>query len=47
MGLIASLLCAIGMVCLMLGLVLNKASQTGVVAARDPRLLESLQFQNI
>lgn len=46
-GVIASLLCVVGMSCLMLGLVLSKASQTGVVAARDPRLLESLRFHQI
>ncbi len=46
-GILASLLCVLGMVGLMGGLVLMKARQTGVVPARDPRLLESLQFHNI
>jgi hypothetical protein len=46
-GILASLLCAAGMSALMLGLVLSKAGQTGVVPARDPRLLESLQFHQI
>ncbi len=47
MGIIASLLCVGGMVSLMVGLVLYKANQTGVIAARDPRLMESLQFHQI
>lgn len=46
-GVVASLLCVIGMSSLMLGLVFYKASQTGVVAARDPRLLESLRFHQV
>ncbi len=46
-GLLASLLCVIGMTALIFGLVLRIADRTKVVAVRDPRLQESLAFENI
>ncbi|EMI27131.1 MULTISPECIES: hypothetical protein [Rhodopirellula] len=45
-GIIATLVCVIGMVALMLGLMLKLAAGTRVVAVRDPRLGESLAFEN-
>lgn len=46
-GILATLLCLFGMAALMLGLVLRVAGQTRVVAAQDPRLAESIAFENI
>jgi hypothetical protein len=46
-GVLASLLCVGGMVALLLGLILRVAEQTKVVAVRDPRLRESIAFENI
>jgi hypothetical protein len=46
-GVLASLLCVGGMVCLLLGLILRVAEQTKVAAVRDPRLRESIAFENI
>ena len=46
-GILSSLLCAGGMVALMLGLVLRGAEETKVVAVRDPRIGESIAFENI
>jgi hypothetical protein len=46
-GVVASLLCVVGMVALMLGLIVKLAEQYGVVAVRDPRLAESIAFENI
>ena len=46
-GVIASLLCVLGMVALLLGLMLRLAEQTKVIAVRDPRLGESIAFENI
>jgi hypothetical protein len=46
-GIAASLLCAGGMVVLMLGLILRLAQQTRIVAVRDPRLGESIAFENL
>ena len=47
MGVLSSLLCALGMVGLMLGLILMVAGKTKVLAVRDPRLPQSLAFENI
>jgi hypothetical protein len=46
-GIAASLLCVIGMTALLLGLILRVAGGTRVVAVRDPRLAESIAFENI
>ncbi len=46
-GVISSLLCVIGMVALMLGLVIVVGSGTRLIPVRDPRLGESLAFENI
>ena len=47
LGVIASALCVLGMVGLMLGLVLRLAGQTRVAAVRDPRFRESMAFEQI
>ena len=46
-GVLSSLLCVGGMLALMTGLLLLVAQQTKVVAVRDPRLRESIAFENI
>lgn len=46
-GVIASLLCVIGMGALLVGLILRVASGTKLIAVRDPRLQESIAFENI
>jgi hypothetical protein len=46
-GVASSVLCGLGMLALMLGLMLTVAGQTTVVAVRDPRLGESLAFENV
>jgi len=46
-GVIASLLCVLGMVGLMLGLILSVAGKTKIMAVRDPRLPQSLAFENV
>ena len=46
-GVLASILCVIGMATLMVGLILRVAGQTKIVAVRDPRLAESIAFENI
>ena len=46
-GVIACVLCVAGMLSLMTGLVLGLAQQTKVVAVRDPRLGESIAFENV
>ncbi len=46
-GVIASILCVVGMVALMIGLILRVAEQTKIIAVRDPRLAESIAFENI
>jgi hypothetical protein len=46
-GILASLLCLLGMIALMVGLILRVASGARVVPVRDPRLGESLAFENI
>ena len=46
-GIVASLLCVIGMGALLLGLILRVASGTNIVPVRDPRLQESIAFENI
>ena len=46
-GVLASLLCVLGMLALMLGLMLRVAAQGRVVPVRDPRLGESLAFENV
>lgn len=45
-GIIASLLAVVGMIALMLGLILVLAGSSKLVAVRDPRLGESLAFEN-
>ena len=47
MGVVAAVLCTLGMVALAIGLTLRLASGTKVVAVRDPRLAESIAFENI
>ncbi len=47
MGIVACLLCVIGMVALMVGLILRVAGGLRVLPVRDPRLDESLAFENI
>ena len=47
LGVIASVLCVLGMVGLMLGLLLRLADQTRVAAVRDPRFRESMAFEQI
>ncbi|QDV62852.1 hypothetical protein [Crateriforma conspicua] len=46
-GVLASLVCVLGMVMLMVGLMLKVAGNTRLIAVRDPRLQESLAFHNI
>ncbi|TWU43445.1 hypothetical protein Q31b_24860 [Novipirellula aureliae] len=46
-GIFASILMAVGMATLMLGMMLRVAGQTRVAASRDPRFRESLAFENI
>lgn len=46
-GVLSSLLCVGGMVALLAGLVLRVAQQTKVVPVQDPRLRESIAFENI
>ena len=46
-GIIASVLCVVGMAALLMGLVLRLASQTKIVPVRDPRIQESIAFENI
>ncbi len=46
-GIVSSLLCLLGMVALMVGLMLRVAGGAKVVPVRDPRLGESLAFENI
>ncbi len=47
MGVVASLLTVVGMVCLMLGMVVIVGTRTRLIPVRDPRLRESLAFENI
>jgi hypothetical protein len=46
-GVIASVLCVVGMMGLMVGLILRVAEQTKIIAVRDPRFAESVAFENI
>jgi len=46
-GIVATLLCVLGMLALLLGLVLRVAAGGKIVAAGDPRLGESIAFENI
>ena len=46
-GIVSSILCVLGMLGLMIGLVMIVASGTKIVAVRDPRLAESMAFENI
>ncbi len=46
-GFLAAIVCAGGMATLMIGLILRLATQTKVIAVRDPRLGESIAFENI
>ncbi|QDV57550.1 hypothetical protein [Rosistilla oblonga] len=47
MGLISSLLCVAGMFALFIGVMLRIGSGIPLVAAKDPRLPQALQFENI
>ena len=47
MGLLLSLLCLAGMICLYLGVILWRAIDTPLIPVGDPRLPESLAFENI
>jgi hypothetical protein len=47
MGVLASILCVVGMAGLLVGLILMVAAKTKVMAVRDPRLPQSLAFENI
>ncbi len=47
LGILASLLCVVGMSTLVIGLVLRVAGGNRVVPVRDPRLRESIIFENI
>ncbi len=47
MGVAASIMCVVGMAGLLSGLCLGIAQQNKVVAVRDPRLGESIAFENI
>lgn len=46
-GIVASLLCVGGMVMLLLGLILRVAGSTRIAPVRDPRIGESIAFENI
>lgn len=46
-GVLSSLLCVVGMFALLAGLILRVAQQTKVIAVQDPRLRESIAFENI
>lgn len=46
-GIAGAVLCVVGMVALMLGLILRVAGATKLMPVRDPRLEESLAFHNI
>jgi len=46
-GISASLLCVVGMFLFMIGMVLRIAKQNAVIAVHDPRLQESIAFENI
>ncbi len=46
-GIAASLLCVCGMVMLLVGLILRVAGGTHIAAVRDPRIRESIAFENI
>ncbi len=46
-GISASLLCVVGMFLFMIGMVLRIARQNAVIAVHDPRLQESIAFENI
>lgn len=46
-GILASIMCVLGMATLMVGLILRVAGQNKVIAVRDPRLAESIAFENI
>ena len=47
MGITASVLCVLGMFSFMIGMVLRIAKQNAVIAVHDPRLQESIAFENI
>lgn len=46
-GIAASLLCVVGMSTLLIGLMLRVAGSTKVIPVRDPRIRESIAFENI
>ena len=47
LGSLSAVLCALGMLTLMIGLALRVAGGTKLVAVRDPRLAESMAFENV
>ncbi|TWU56394.1 hypothetical protein Poly51_23040 [Rubripirellula tenax] len=46
-GVASAVMCVVGMAALLTGLVLKVAGDTKVVAVRDPRLAESMAFENV
>lgn len=46
MGVLSSVLTVLGMVCLMLGMIVMVGARTRLIPVRDPRLRESLAFEN-
>ena len=46
-GIASAVLCTAGMLALMIGLVLRVAQGTKIIAVRDPRLAQSIAFENI
>ena len=46
-GMIGVVLCTAGMAALLIGLMFKVASETRIIPARDPRLAESIGFENI
>ncbi|MGB7327640.1 MAG: hypothetical protein WBD31_22370 [Rubripirellula sp.] len=46
-GILSAFMCMVGMMSLLTGLVLKVAGDTRIIAARDPRLAESMAFENV
>ena len=46
-GVLSSLLCVVGMVALLIGVIMKLATQTKIAAVRDPRFRESMAFEQI
>ncbi|QDS92630.1 hypothetical protein FF011L_13770 [Roseimaritima multifibrata] len=47
LGIVSVILCAVGMLALYMGCFLKQASEVPLIPARDPRLVESIGFENI